>query len=804
MHYFCSLLIETFVPLQKLQIRVYMKKLLTTILFAFVAITMQAQTKIWNNIVTGYANAPIGKVTKVAIYDDRTEVFIHMDFPQRAAGRSVPMATKPILVADGKPYAVKGANGLSLTDMYKIPNDGKVDFSLLFEPIPVNTWMISVEEPNAWSFSNIRDAESLPVGITDTYWRNEATGDWLIGFTPNHIIYKNKVWDIVSQTEQKDVYTFTLHDGTTIKADKMKKGQRTITIGNDKPAVCSPITSASLPDYPTKDMRKGFVDNGYNAADSVTVIGWLKDMPAQAWRHGKELEIFFEDIIADKQESSFAKMDSLGRFTLKMPLLNSSQVFLDWRRTTKSSVLEPGKTYFFLNDFKTGQILWMGDDVRVQNELLAYPHDWNNDRIEHEDEGKVSAMDFKLKTDSSRAASLAKLEENIQKSPNLSQRYIDYVTGYYQTSQGESMMQARFSMPTRELPQEYMDYVGKELWQKAVKPYTLYRDFDTFMRDYLDQLHQTHRMSRSTESIEIVRRLEQQGVVKLTADESDALNIYAKMITELEDNLRNAKGGENIDSLVNAFNTHPTVEKVYNLFNRIGDPIKNELATSGIRESLAIIDSVGCDQNLRDICLARYLYKQIDITRQPLEPALLTFAEQNIQLPAAINTLKTQNDKYLAIKNMDVSQLAKLNKGDDVVGMSDGEKILRKICEPYKGKLILLDVWGTWCGPCKQMLSHSQEEYERLKDFDIVYLYLANRSSDESWKNVIKEYNVVGDNVVHYNLPEDQQTAIEHYLNVHAFPTYKLIDRNGNVLDVNANPNDLESLARLLEQFSKK
>ena len=133
--------------------------------------------------------------------------------------------------------------------------------------------------------------------------------------------------------------------------------------------------------------------------------------------------------------------------------------------------------------------------------------------------------------------------------------------------------------------------------------------------------------------------------------------------------------------------------------------------------------------------------------------------------------------------------------------MSDGEQILRKILEPYKGNMQLLDVCGTSCGQCQEEPEHSAEEYERLKDIDMVFLYLANRSDDESWKNVIKEYNILGDNVVHYNLPADQQSAVENFLNVQAFPTYRLIDRNGQVLDVNADPRDLEGLARMLEQM---
>ena len=133
--------------------------------------------------------------------------------------------------------------------------------------------------------------------------------------------------------------------------------------------------------------------------------------------------------------------------------------------------------------------------------------------------------------------------------------------------------------------------------------------------------------------------------------------------------------------------------------------------------------------------------------------------------------------------------------------MSDGEQMLRKLTEPYRGKIILLDIWGTWCGPCKEALSHSQEEYKRLKDYDLVYLYLANRSPEYTWQNIIKEYEVLGDNVVHYNLPEDQQQAIQNFIGITGYPTFKLIDREGNLLDVNADPRDLEALARLLEKM---
>ena len=568
-------------------------------------------------------------------------------------------------------------------------------------------------------------AQNTVSTLADTYWRNEKTGDWLIGITANHVIYDNMVWDIVARTEKKDTYTLTISrptsdrlqskNGTTIRVGRQKKGLRSIAVGKQKPIACSLITTETLPDYPTKDMRTGFADNGYRDGDSVTIIGWLKDMPQEEWQKGGEFRISWNSIITDEQEVFFAKMDSLGRFTLRFPVINTSEVWLDEHRTEIMSVVEPGETYFFQYDYKTGQKLWMGGNVRLQNELLAHPSGGHHDRIDISQDGKMDAMDFKAQTDRSRAQSEAELRKTIAEHPTLSQRYIDYVEGEYQNIQAESMMQAKYFMPGFKLPQDYVDFVGKEFWKKASKPYTLYDDFPYFMNNYLEYF--------------------------------------------MPD-----QGNDN------------TLQ--------------------------AMLDSVGCEYPLRDIFFAHMFYEMIDGTRQSLDSLVLDHVEKHlVKMPQALAVVKSLNDKYVAIQKRSLSGTANLKSADDVADMSDGEQILRKITEPYRGRLVLLDIWGTWCGPCKEALSHSQEEYERLKDYNLVYLYLANRSSDEAWKNVIKQFNVTGENIVHYNLPIDQQSAVENYLNVHAWPHYRLIDRDGKVLDVNADPRDLEGLARLLEQM---
>lgn len=764
-------------------------------------------TRVWNEVAMGYNNnGNIIKVTGVKLLDEHTEVALHITYP---AGYWIKMASNIYLQAGGGQYKVKAIVPDSTKAVpefdkeFWMPASGEVDFVMTFEPLPEGTERFDFIEPDGWQIQNIRNAHSLPQGITNTYWRNAKTGDWLLGFTEKHVIYDNAVWDIVKQTERDGSYALTISRGAEtmdVAVGPIQEGSRRIAIGKSERIKCLPITTATLPDYPKKDRRQGFKDNGYRMGDSVTIVGWLKDMRKSEWRRGgASFSADVQNIIANEQQGFSAPMDSLGRFTLKIPLLNSSQAFLDWGRNNISTVLEPGETYFYLCDYTTGQRLFMGTDVRLQNELLSYPHEWANARMEKRGGEEKEAMEFWELTNHEREGHMKKLQEVVSHHPNLSQRYIDYLTGYYLTGQGESMMQARFSMKGRKLPQAYMEYVGEELWKNVVSPYTLYRDFTIFKRDYMDQLES----ERKPETwLAVAMRLAKSGEISLTDEEWKALDTYETNFNKLEADLLDVETHEEQQALLDAFNANAEVKVIEAVYERYSDRIGKEGVFTSFRESLAAIDSASCDRNLRDLHLASILYARIDNYRKPLDPDVIAWMEQEVQLPSAKAAVMELNDKYLAVQRRDFANASSLKSSDDVKGMSDGEKILRKLIEPYKGKLILLDVWGTWCAPCKAALKNSQEEYAHLKDYDIVYLYLANRSDEESWKNVIKEYNVTGDNVVHYNLPAEQQTAIEHYLGVNSFPTYKLIDRDGNILGVNADPRDLNALESLLKTMN--
>ena len=776
-------------------------KILFTILFLIGAIGFASADEKpvarWNDVVTGYSKqASIIKIKEVKMFNDRTELSVQVNY---TPGYWIRVQNDLYLQSGANKYKVTDATVLTLGEQFWMPESGVVDFVLTFEPLPEDCTSFDFIEPNGWMIKNVRQSDEFQAGITDTYWRNESTGDWLIGFTPECVIYDGKFWDILSQTDSKDCYSIlAINNGISlnIEVGKLRKGLRTIQVDGAQSIICSPITTEALPDYTHKDMRKGIKDNGYREGDFVTFTGWLKDMPAELYEKSSEFDISYTNLLTNENETVYATMDSLGRFTITMPLLNSTQVFLDWGRTTISTLLEPGETYHFLYDFSTNQKLFMGSDVRLQNELLAHPHSWKSLDLYNYERGKVDPMLIWKDADALRARLMTEFEVLVKENPNLSQRYIDYVEGYYRCMQARDMMQARFYVSEYGLPESYMEYVGKEFWEKRARPYGAYRDFNIFIRDYLDQLSIGTSLNVNVSDLllnsDAVLSDEEKQIVERYGNKLDALKEKTGELPEAE-----------LEKLVNEFNQSEFVDSFNVICARHNDAVGDQFRFISLSRSIEILDSLGCEKELRDIHISRELCRIIDQTRKPLNSKMMALMKDEISLSAASDLVLKQNDKYISINKKGITRPDNIKSNNLVSDMSEGEQILRKLIEPYKGKVILVDFWGTWCGPCRAALSHSQDLYEYMKPYDMIFLYLANRSPEETWKNIIKEYNVTGDNVVHYNLPEAQQKAIENFLKVGAFPTYKLIDKEGNILDVNADPTHTEVFAKLVKSISE-
>ena len=104
------------------------------------------------------------------------------------------------------------------------------------------------------------------------------------------------------------------------------------------------------------------------------------------------------------------------------------------------------------------------------------------------------------------------------------------------------------------------------------------------------------------------------------------------------------------------------------------------------------------------------------------------------------------------------------------------ENILQTILDNYKGRAVLIDMWATWCGPCRAGHKTMAPLKEELKGRNIKFVYIASPSSPPTtWQKMIKDID--GD---HYYLTEEQNHYILSHYESSGIPTYAIYDTKGH------------------------
>lgn len=117
----------------------------------------------------------------------------------------------------------------------------------------------------------------------------------------------------------------------------------------------------------------------------------------------------------------------------------------------------------------------------------------------------------------------------------------------------------------------------------------------------------------------------------------------------------------------------------------------------------------------------------------------------------------------------------------------------------FKGKYKYVDIWATWCAPCKQEIPSLQQLEEEFAKHDIVFISISIDTNKKKWEDFVKEKQLGG-----VQLWAGDWAEIPQEVELGSVPRFMLIDPEGRWVDVNAMRPSNPEMKKMLEQLLKR
>lgn len=617
--------------------------------------------------------------------------------------------------------------------------------------------------------------------------RDDATGEWLIGFFPDFAAYDNRFW----QYAARDGDTMTLCcDGDTIG---VSLAGGSVAIGG-RSHRCSELTGRTVPYYPEADPAP-FTDKIPPRLDSVTV---RFIMPKGSGMDGAELSYnkFFND-----SERIQITPDSTGRaeVTLPAPCIKELTVRLSGRRGRGWTFIplypEPGDTVTAYIDHRRGRYYVMGSNARLSNELLCAPNP-KKVYVSYDENQRLTPESYIGKAGKMLSESLAQTDSIARKHPTLSAKWAALQRAKARNAFAYGLTQNAYNQPRTEILGLPTDTLMRGGYFNPTVPFMADDDMLCIFADYVGLTRLAGQGSTPRLLLKAARELEREGRLSLTdAERAQAVEAVAV---------------DSVTASMPADSAQRYYEEQKDVLNAAGalyykPAINKWLRTEVAKEQMRIISAMGLDRLTEDMALAWLFATDLENMGEGFTPELAAMIARNVATPALRDYIFACNKEFADYAKAAPAKASQPADTARLATLTDGREILDCLTAPYRGRIVYVDVWGTWCVPCKEEMKHVPEMRKALEGMGVVYLYLCSRSSDESWRANIARFGLGGDDCRHYNLPQAQQAAVEAVLGVGGYPTYRVIDRQGRIVPGNPpRPSDPYGLKEYIKNIDAR
>lgn len=189
-----------------------------------------------------------------------------------------------------------------------------------------------------------------------------------------------------------------------------------------------------------------------------------------------------------------------------------------------------------------------------------------------------------------------------------------------------------------------------------------------------------------------------------------------------------------------------------------------------IEQRVHYVDSEIKDAEVAEFLMNEFVYSYVENSGLDDADSLIAMFRKHVKDAQSIEKFNTLCGKW-----------EKLRSGNPSVSFSymdiDGKTVSMA---DLKGKYIYIDVWATWCGPCRGELPSLKELEEKYAGKDIYFVSMSCDKKKKAWENMVKKDELKG---IQLHMGTDR-SFMDAYL-INGIPRFILLDREGKIISAN-------------------
>ncbi|MBC7398802.1 MAG: TlpA family protein disulfide reductase [Mucilaginibacter sp.] len=732
----------------------------------------------------GASNVSELSIEKVLLSDTSTLLFFKSTYPTNTWFRI--SSGSYISTKSGEKLAARSITGIPFDKEYYTKKEGSY-FTIAFPPVNSKTALLDYFEGTCDGCFKILDIElapstqktKLPPGLYANWLKTDGSNEWVLGLEAKKAIYQNQFWDYQVVTTQQNIYKLTLKQGKKLLLlnVQLTNDGRLIAWENDKTkqVLANKITEKAFVRENDQPFTTPIVKNGISV-----LTGYINNYsPRLGFKTGS---VAVNNVISGKQENYLVEIAPDGMFKSEIPMLYPEECFLEIGDYFATVFLSPDKKMLEYIDLSKGEKanVYMGDYAYVNRELdMVKPFKERNFNEIKKKSLVLKPLEYQAYITGQRNKNLATLNRLIDehkislKSYQVAGMNVNYTAAIdileYNSDRDRAYRDAHHVSNDQEktIPEIMLDSV----YLSFVKGYpvndetsVLSENYDTFINriKYVDAASQYHNLKLIKFFI---------GAFKDTPpanyEEKEILNA-----------LTNGLISNNGDVLEDIFKLHGKA------FDQLQENRK-EYFKSAPKDA----------SEPRSATLKRILGNNVDFTIDVInvqDHALMMAAFLKPFDKVKLEELKGQLANlpvYNAFVNFNDGVKQKIETNNKIktgyvlnkVPKTTADSVFNAILKKYRGKVVYVDFWATWCSPCRSGIEEVAPLKKEIKDKNIAFIYITDPSSPEdTYRKMIPA--IAGE---HYKLGKDDWNYIATKYSISGIPRYMLVDKQGRIVNDN-------------------